>query len=173
MLLYWYVGPIIPWRHTYLLRQLIDSIYRTTLITTGNHQLTADGLNDILLGLTLQTRQHTLLHPLVNLRVTPHRTNQHLGGTLRERCFLPRYFLKIHQEIFGCQLHTTMLFLTQANSQVLQLPGISLWQERHKLAGRLQLRDSCYAHQKCQCLQQNQSFIHHYECYKLYNFAQR
>ena len=49
-----HVSPPIPRRDTYLLRQFVDAKYGAALITTSNHQLVANSLQNILLRLSLQ-----------------------------------------------------------------------------------------------------------------------
>ena len=172
MLLYWHIGPVIPGRDTDLLRQFIDTIHCSTLITARNHQLTTDGLDDIFLGLTFQVGQFTLLHPLVYLLITSHCTYQHLDCLIGESAFLTRHLLKISQEVASSQLHTTMLTLTQTNSHLSQLPCVCRGLECNKTISRSQMRNGHHTHQEHHCSEQNKSSILHRECYKLYNLPQ-
>ena len=58
MLFYRCVCPPVPWGHSQLTTQFVDSIDGASLVATGNNNLIADCGNDKLLTLALQLFKH-------------------------------------------------------------------------------------------------------------------
>ena len=108
-------------------RQFIDAIDRTSFVTTGNHKLVPDGLDDIFLRLAFQVTELALFHPLVNLAVSPHSTYQDGRLCLTECRPLSRYSFEIAHQVVGSQSYTAMLCVGVEDSWGVQLPETVLW----------------------------------------------
>ena len=130
------IGPPVPWRHAHLARQLIDAKHGAALVAAGNDQLLADGLDDVLLGLALQVAQLAALHPLVNLAVAAHRTNEDVRRLAKGRLFA-RHALDVRQQTGHRPLHATVLTAVIADSSTLQGERVSRRLEDYELLGSL------------------------------------
>src|SRR5574344_1499997 len=62
MMLYRNISPEIPRRDPYLRRQFVNTIYRSTSITAGNHQLMTNNSDNILFILSAQLANINLPH---------------------------------------------------------------------------------------------------------------
>ena len=109
MLINRHIGPIVPWRYTYLLGKFIYSINCSSLVTTGNNQLITYSFDYVFLGLTLKVAQQSLLNPLVDLSIYTNCAYQNLYFIGRLYCLLTSYLLEIREKILGSNLDTTVL----------------------------------------------------------------
>ena len=132
-----HVSPIVPGRHTNLSGQLVDAIDRTALVATRNHELLADGLDDIFLSLALQILQQALLHPLVDLWIRANGSNHDTSIVPTTLRFHTRHLFEIAQEVSGGYLHTTMFSVGIADGDIPQLQGTLGGLEGYKRVGRM------------------------------------
>src|SRR5690606_27472777 len=58
--LWWDVGPVVPWRDTDLLRNVVETVDGATLVCTGNNKSPGDTLNWVLDDLGLESLPFSL-----------------------------------------------------------------------------------------------------------------
>ena len=123
MLLRRHISPVVPGRHAYLARQLVDAVDRTPLVAAGNHQLSVDGLDDVFLRLALQVLQQSLLHPQVYLLVGANGSDEDLLTRLTDGRLAASHQLKVLLQIGSRQLYARVLPWGIADGHVLQQPA--------------------------------------------------
>ena len=125
-----HIRPVIPRAHTNLLAQFIDTVNRTTLVTTCNDQLILHRRDDEHLCLTFQILdgRYFLCH-LINSSTLTQCTNY--DGVILSPCHL----LQILLQVSDGDMHTLPIVLIILNRSFLvsQTKGATLRGEHHKL----------------------------------------
>ena len=129
-----YVHPVIPWRHSYLFRQFVDAIYRTThiascndksLIYAGNRIV--DYCHDIFLHLSLQLFfiDFLCLHHLLDIRTlktSGYDIARCIGrGSIKQHCLLAADPLKVFLQIACGYEHSLLVAIGYNQTDWLRL----------------------------------------------------
>ena len=124
-----HIRPVIPRAHTNLLAQFIDTVNRTTLVTTSNDQLILHRRDDEHLCLTFQILdgRHLLRH-LVNDATLSQRANHN------REILSARHLLQILLQVVDGDMHTLPIVLIILNRSFLvsQTKGTPLRGKGHK-----------------------------------------
>ena len=115
---HWHISPVVPGRHTYLLRQFIDAEDGTALVTACYDKLITNSLNDVFFIFSFQVLQFSFLYPLVYLTIYTNSAYHYaLGRTIQHTA---GHLLEITLQAGNSPMNTRMLPYVIRNTGILQ-----------------------------------------------------